>query len=138
MIFEHIGDPAWLARQPQHYFLGDRGYANRQLPKKLKSGSVRTMAPPEGGWKTDGKLRVQGRGSLDKIRLAARFNGVDLETTSDVSEPYPSPYSPMLGMPEELRAWVVPSGLLKDGLNIEISLIEGEPAEIIFPDLVVK
>jgi hypothetical protein len=41
--------------------------------------------------------------------------------------------------PEELRAWVVPSGLLKDGLNsIEISLIEGEPAEIIFLDLAVK
>jgi len=142
-IFERIRAPGWLARQPQHYFLSDRGYANRQLPKKLESDSIHTftmdMAPPEGGWKTDGKLRVQGRESLDKSQLAARFNGVDLETTSDVSEPYPNPYSPMLGKPEELRAWVVPSGLLKNGLNsIEISLIEGEPAEIIFLNLAVK
>jgi hypothetical protein len=143
-IFQHIADPAWLTRQPQHYFLSDRGYAvDRQLPKKFEAGSIHTftmdMAPPEAGWKTNGKLRIQGRKPFADSQFTARFNGVDLEANTDVSEPYPNPYSPMLGKPEELRVWVVPSGLLKDGLNsIEISLTKGGPAEIIFLDLAVE
>ena len=87
----------------------------------------------------DARLRIQGRQSLGDSRWRARFNGVDLNATGDVSEPYPNPYPPMLGKPEELRAWIVPVGLLKDGINtIEITLVKGELSEIIFLDVAVE
>lgn len=146
-LFSHLGDPAWLARQPQHYILGnvwDQPHVpNRQIPKKVAPGQTvmftLDMASPENSWKTDGRLRIQGSESLGGSQWTAQFNGVDLKPNSDVSEPYSNHYSPLLGNPEELRAWTVPAGLLKDGINkIEITMIEGEPAELIFLDLAVE
>ena len=87
--------------------------------------------PPLGSGPTSNFVR--------SLSFTARLNGVDLKPTSDVSEPYPNPYSPMLGKPEELRAWAVPLELLKDGNNeIEIGMTEGETAEIVFLDLAVE
>ncbi len=142
-IFKHIGDAQWLARQPQHYFLSSRGYVNRQLPKQFESGNTVPftidMAPPVDGWNMDGRLRIQSRDSLGNSQWRAHFNGVDLNPTGDVSEPYPNPYPPMLGEPEELRAWIVPVGLLRDGINsIEITLVEGKLSEIVFLDVAVE
>ena len=139
-VFKHIGDAQWLARQPQHYFLSSRGYANRHLPKQFKSGKTISftldMASPADSWKMVARLRIQGRQSLEDSRWHARFNGVNLIPTDDVSEPYPNPYPPMLGKSEELRAWTVPVRLLKDGINtIEITLDEGELSEIVFLDV---
>ena len=142
-IFRQIGDAQWLARQPQHYFLSSRGYVNSHLPKQFEPGETVSftidMASPADSWKMDARLRIQGRQSLGDSRWRARFNGVDLNATGDVSEPYPNPYPPMLGKPEELRAWIVPVGLLKDGINtIEITLVKGELCEIIFLDVAVE
>jgi len=139
-VFKHMGDPSWLARQPQHYFLSDHGYVNRYLPKKLAKGAsisfTMDIAPPAGGWKKEGKLRIQTRQNMGNARLKARINKVKLEPSGDVSEPYPNPYPPMLGTPETLRAWTVPPGVLKDGLNdIEITMLEGTPADVIFLDI---
>ena len=36
--------------------------------------------------------------------------------------PYPNPYSPCLGAPEQLRAWIVPAHLLQDGSKRSRSL----------------
>ena len=142
-IFKHLGDARWLARQPQHYFLSSRSYVNRHLPKQFEPGKTVPfsidMAPPVDGWNMDGRLRIQSRDSLGNSQWRARFNGVDLNPTDDVSEPYPNPYPPMLGEPEELRAWTVPVGLLRDGINsIEISLVEGKLSEIVFLDVAVE
>ena len=142
-IFRHIGDAQWLARQPQHYFLSSRGYVNGHLPKQFEPGKTLSftidMASPTDSWKMDARLRIQGRQSLGDSRWRARFNGVDLNPSGDVSEPYPNPYPPMLGKPEELRAWTVPVGFLKDGINtIEITLVEGELSKIVFLDVAVE
>ena len=146
-IFNHLGDPEWIARQPQHYVLGNvwnhPPLPDRPLPRKIAAGGTATitldMAPPAGGWKTDGKLRIQNAESFGDGQWKARFNGTDLSTDDDVSEPYSNPYPPLLGRPEGLRAWTVPVNLLRDGLNsIEITLTEGEPTELIFLDVAVE
>ena len=146
-IFNHLGDPESLARQPQHYFLA-RGWpvpylSDRPIPQEVVPGQSAVftldMAPPGSGWKSDGRLRIQGGEPLGDTQWMARFNGVDLRQNSDVSEPYPNPYPPMLGNPEELRAWTVPVNLIRDGVNkIEIGMVQGKPAEITFLDLAVE
>ena len=146
-VFNHLGDPSWLARQPQHYFIAKGWHScylpSRPIPKGVVAGQsaafTMDMAPPEGGWKTDGKLRIQGGQSLGSSQWTARFNKASLEPASDVSEPYPSPYEPALGRPEQIRAWTVPVALLKDGVNsIEITMVEGDAAQILYLDLAVK
>ena len=100
------------------------------------------MAPPAGGWKSEGRLRIQSNdrdNSIASMRLICRFNGVELQDTDDISEPYPNPYPATLGGPETLRAWTVPAKLLKDGINtIEVTVVEGEQVKIIFIDLAVR
>ena len=139
-IFKHMGDPKWLARQPQHYFISERWYVGQQLPKTFELGKTISfnmdMAPPAGGWKKGGKLRIQSHISLGDSKWTVRLNGVSLEPNSDVSEPYPNPYPPMLGIPEELRAWSVPADALKDGMNkVDVTMVAGGKADIVFIDL---
>jgi hypothetical protein len=146
-VFKHLGDRKWLARQPQHYFLAS-GWGNpfakpAVLPRKMAAGKAETftldLAPPAGGWKRGGRLRIQGEDSLGESRWAARLNGKELAATDDLSEPYPNPYPPMLGKPEELRAWTVPASVLKDGPNrIEIAMAAGKAVRVAFMDLAVS
>ncbi len=147
-VFKHLGDRKWLARQPQHWFLAS-GWGNpfakpaTPLPRNMTHGQsaefTLDLAPPTGGWKRGGRLRIQGEDSLGESRWTARLNGHELAPTSDVSEPYPNPYPPMLGQPEELRAWSVAAGDLKDGPNrIEFSMTEGKPSKLAFLDLAVQ
>ncbi|MBI5684220.1 MAG: hypothetical protein HZC54_04000 [Verrucomicrobia bacterium] len=143
-VFKHLGDREWLARQPQHWFLAP-GWGNpfvkpSVLPRKMMAGKAETftldLAPPTGGWKRDGRLRIQGEDPLGESRWTARLNGKDLAATDDLSEPYPNPYPPMLGKPEELRAWRVPASVLKDGPNqIELTMTAGKPVRVAFMDL---
>ena len=146
-IFEHLGDPEWLARQPQHYILGavwnSPPVKDRPLPKVLGAGESATfkldMAPPIGGWKNDGRMRIQAETSLGDSVWTARLNGAFLEETADRSEPYASPYRPMLGSAEQHRAWIVPATLLKDGVNtIDIQMQQGEgDVKLVFFDLAI-
>ncbi|MDH7570715.1 MAG: hypothetical protein QHJ73_14135, partial [Armatimonadota bacterium] len=41
-VFRHLGDPAWLARQPQHYLYA-RGWRVSSLPRRLKAGETATL-----------------------------------------------------------------------------------------------
>ncbi len=146
-VFKHLGDREWLARQPQHWFLAS-GWGNpfvkrSVLPRKIGKGQTSAfaldLAPPAGGWQRGGRLRIQTEDALGDSRWQARLNGSDLAPTEDVSEPYPNPYPPMLGTTEEMRAWSVPAGALKDGENrIELTMMEGKPAKLEFLDLAVR
>ena len=146
-VFKHLGDREWLAGQPQHWFLSS-GWGNafekqRALPRKLGKGQTAgfmlDLAPPAGGWQRGGRLRIQAEDALGESQWRATLNGSELAPTEDVSEPYPNPYSPMLGQPGEMRAWNVPAGVLKDGENrLEITMAEGKPAKLGFLDLAVR
>ena len=142
-VFQHLDDPAWLARQPQHYILSDAYvYGKTPLPKTLEAGQSATfeldMAPPEGGWKEDGRFRIQAEAEICHTAWEAVLNGVGLEETDDLSEPYDNPYPPLLGTPGQHRAWIVPAEVLKDGVNtIEVTMTAGRAvAKLVFLDLI--
>ena len=147
-LLARLRDPDWVARQPQHYFTTRSG--NRDWPALMRSDSnapridrpikiTLDMAPPAGGWRTGGRLRVQSETPFGGSQLIVRFNGHLLEATSDVSEPYPNPYPDGLGSAETLRAWNLPPTLLTDGANlIEIETMQAAPLVLSFVDLAVK
>ena len=97
------------------------------------------MAPPAGGWHTDARLRIQTRDPAVDSPWRVLFNGVALEASPDVSEPYAAPYPDGLGTPDTLRAWIVPRPLLKDGPNrLRLELVRGKAAAVRFIDLAVR
>jgi hypothetical protein len=147
-VLKRVGDREWLARQPQHYFLSpgtiqppapNPSFPQKTLDSKRPAELLMDMAPPAGGWTTDGCLRMQTREPMGEAQLNVAFNDVELQPTADVSEPYPSPYPDGLGTPETLRAWIVPRGLLKDGMNrIRIELAKSKSVRLRFVDLAVR
>ncbi len=145
-VFRHLNDPAWLARQPQHYILSEvwnQPELVRPLPKCLQAGETAVfridLASPEAGWLGRGRLRIQAKADLEDSAWQARMNGVILSETADRSEPYANPYPPLLGSVGQHRAWEIPVELLNKGQNfIEVALLSGlDTAEIVFVDLAV-
>ena len=144
-IFEHIGDKEWVARQPQHYFIGKIWNNPRKtyvpLPQKLEPGKHYItfhipMAPPTGGWKQDARMRFQADEPWSGQKLTVRFNNTNLKTTKDVSEPYPIPYKSGIGLPEQYRAYTIPKEILADGINqLEIKFANGKPLNLIYLDI---
>ena len=129
-VFRKTSDLDWLARLPQHYIASGNNNGmrpkNRQFPVTFPAGEWKKvfmdMTPPAGGWRADGKMRIQARASLDGSTWGARLNGVWLQPVNNVAESFPNPYPDAQGTPSEYRAWLVPAALLKDGENIfEIS-----------------
>jgi hypothetical protein len=143
-VFNKIADRAWLAQQPQHWFLAP-GWNNPFarppiLPRKVETGNTAVfnldLAPPKDGWQRDGRLRLQLDVENHTGKWKARINGTELAASALVSEPFPNPYPPMLGTPSQMRAWTVPSNLLVDGMNkVEFALDTGEAVEIDYFDL---
>ncbi|MEN3940724.1 hypothetical protein WJU23_05470 [Prosthecobacter sp. SYSU 5D2] len=144
-VLARLKDREWLAQQPQHYFLSNAsnppsGPSQFGKSRVVSAGKERQFlmdtAPPSGGWKTDGRLRIQSLQSVEKRQLVVRFNDQELATTNDISEPFPKPYTDGLGSAETLRAWTVPKEFLRDGPNhIHLSFRDGPPLEITFVDL---
>jgi hypothetical protein len=97
---------------------------------------VLDLAPPADGWREDARLRIQTLAPMKKEHLLAKWNGVALAVTDDLSEPFPNPYSPLLGTPKTLAAWTVPRESLRDGANrLEVALAAGGSVEVAFIDL---
>lgn len=147
-VLARLKDKDWLARQPQHYFLSNATNPPSEPSQFAKNRHVSTdkerlflmdTAPPAGGWKTDGRLRIQSRQPVEQRMLLVRFNGQELSSTDDISEPYPQPYIDGLGSAETLRAWTVPRQALRDGPNeIKLRFSDGAPLEIVFVDLSIQ
>jgi len=147
-VIERVGDPAWVARQPQHYFLSPGSIqpraVNPSFPWQTQNvgrpmDMLMDMAPPAGGWTTDGRLRIQTREPMGDAELHVSFNDTKLQPTDDISEPYSNLYPDGLGTPETLRAWIVPRNVLKDGMNrIRVELVKGKRVQLCFVDLAVR
>lgn len=142
-----LRDPAALAQQPQHWFIafGWRapGAKPPQVPRKVLPSKpaqfVFDLAPPEGGWKKDARLRIQSDKAFGEAQWTAKWNSEALTSTPDISEPYPVPFPSMMGKPEELRAWTVPAAKLTAGPNrLELTLAAGAETSLIFLDLAVS
>jgi hypothetical protein len=144
-VLAKLNDPEWVGRQPQHYFLSESGNPPSAPSvftrnKRLRSGEPHVFeldaAPPIGGWRHVGRLRVEAREPMGDSQLRVRFNGVVLTPVADVSAPYLTNDLPMAGDARTHRAWTVPPEQVQDGVNeIEIVIERGEPMELIFIDL---
>ncbi len=143
-IFGRLADRAWLARQPQHYILGEvwpHPPGPRPLPVTLAAGDSAAvsldLAPPTGGWQRPGKLRIQSTTDLGDGMWSAVLNGTTLADEPDRSEPFANPYPALLGTAAQHRAWRVPPALLHDGVQrLEIRcLAAAQPAKLVFVDL---
>ncbi|WP_432799938.1 hypothetical protein [Poriferisphaera sp. WC338] len=149
-IFKNIGDPDWVAQQPQHYILAGLWNGaqrhNPQIPKAgylFKPGVSATfkldMAPRKGGWRKDGTLRVQGSGDISDVVFEVTANGTPLVSTTKVGEPYNNPYPQLLGDGSVHKGWIVPSKLLKDGVNqFHFTMNKGNDCTINFIDLAIE
>lgn len=150
-VFNKIGDPDWFAKQPQHYVLSAMwNAANRSCPQIPKNGlevEVREMAefefdmaPPEGGWQQQGKLRIQSDDLMARnTEFEVELNGTILKATSDLAEPYKSPYESLCGPAETLRGWIVPAEIVKNGINkIQVKMLKGDPVKIVYVDLAIQ
>jgi hypothetical protein len=139
-----LSDRHSLAKQPQHWFIASGwrapGMKPLPLPRALELGQRATfhfdLAAPSGGWKRTARLRVQAEKALTDSDLIATLNGVEILTTPDVSEPFSVPYPSMLAEPDELRAWLIPANLLREGRNsFSVTLKSGGSNSLIFVDL---
>ncbi len=139
-----LRDPQALAQEPQHWFIAPGwrapGMKPLPVPRKMEPGQSAKfnfdLAAPGGGWKRDARVRIQ----MDKPPVAdewsATFNGEAVSATDEVAEPFVVPYPSLIGRPDELRAWIVPGKLLREGKNnLEITMKSGDSVTIAFVDL---
>jgi hypothetical protein len=110
------------------------------LPRFIESAQTAKfhfdLAAPAHGWKQAMRIRIQTDKSLKDLELIANFNDEAIPPTPDTSEPFSVPYPSMLAKPEELRAWLIPSKLLREGRNtFSVSLKSGTPFSLQFVDL---
>lgn len=146
-IFPKLRDPDRLALEPQHYVIAYAFYpvgVPKPFERPLNPGGtperhVLDMAPPKDGWKKGGRLRIQSSEPLKETVWKIILNGMILEQTPDVSEPFDNPYPEGRGSPEEFQAWNIPSEILKDGINhIEVFLEKSpRPIRIFYLDVIV-
>jgi hypothetical protein len=147
-VFARLRDPAWLAQQPQHYFLaGTSSWAvalgrPAALPKTVRPNGPLIvpldLAPPTKGWERGGKLRLRSRDDLGVSVWTAKLNGRELAATNDRSAPYSTRYHAAHGThAEKHRAWMVPANALRDGMNyLEFAVgANAAPAVVEYIDL---
>lgn len=143
-VLNKLRDIPQLAKNPQHWFLAT-GWNNpyvrppilpRGLKEKAKTAFQLDMAPPAGGWKGEGRLRLQADATLEGRVLAASCNGVELVAVEDVGEPFENPYPSLLGLPQNMRAWKLPAAVLRDGKN-EFQFVHqsGKPVTLEYLDV---
>ncbi len=141
-ILEHLGDPDWLARQPQWYFLAENWFtgSNGQLPARFEKGDARTfeldMAPTR-HQQADGIFRLMAAEKITARSWMVKVNGTTLEPTGYVHKPLPHPYEAGLGAPSDYACFKCPRHLVRDGINrVALILEDGDPAVVRYWDLV--
>jgi hypothetical protein len=141
-----LREPQTLAKAPQHWFIAygwrSPGAKPLPVPRKIELNKPAKfnfdLAAPTGGWKGAARVRIQADKSLGNGEWAATFNGDAIAASADVSEPFAVPYPSMIAKPEELRAWTIPTKLLREGKNsLEVTQKNGEPVSVLFVDLAV-
>ncbi|MBN2450712.1 MAG: hypothetical protein JXR77_10000 [Lentisphaeria bacterium] len=127
-VLPHLRDPAWLALQPQHYWLGQWSYHNQLSSSRITAERPRTFrldaALPKRPITGQARLRLHAQEPIPGTMRAA-LNGTDLEPTPDVSALLDYPYDAMLSDAPRRRAWVLPVDLVREGINeVRVSVDE--------------
>jgi len=136
-VLAHLGDPAWLARQPQCYVLANAWHA--PLPKRFRKGDTQSfaldMAPTEHQAK-DGLVRLMKEKPSGGCGWEVTLNGRALAPVAFVRKPLPHPYKAALGQPEQYACFACPRGLVRDGANeLAVRLATGAKARLTYIEL---
>lgn len=143
-VLKALRDPQTLAQEPQHWFIAfgwrSPGAKPLPVPRQITLNKPEKfnfdLAAPNGGWKTDARVRIQTDKAPGEGEWNATFNGEAIAATQDVTEPFAVPYPSMLAKQEELRAWIIPAKLLREGKNsLELTQKYGETVAVLFVDL---
>jgi len=135
-----VRDPQTLAKEPQHWFIASGwrspGAKPLSVPRKIELNKPAKFNFDLALSRGDARVRIQADRNLAGSEWTAIFNGEAISAADDVSEPFAVPFSSMLGKPEELRAWLIPARLLREGKNsLEVTQTRGEPVTVWFVDL---
>ena len=85
------------------------------------------------------RLRIQADSILTNQRFEVKLNGVALDPTEDVSEPFGIQYPPLLGPDGAMRAFLIPLELIREGKNeICIKMTEGESIRLISLNIAIR
>jgi hypothetical protein len=136
-ILARLGDPGWLARQPQCYFLAQNWFAT--IDGQFTAGQRRTytldMAPTEHQTR-DGIFRLMVKPDAAAHHWTVSVNGTPLTAIDFVRKPIADPYEAGLGEPKQYACFACPRSILRDGLNqIGVVLVAGQSATIQYLDL---
>jgi hypothetical protein len=142
-VLPHLGDRAWLDRQPQSYFLA--GLSNkperrrRLLPFLFDAGKSRKFVlemTPTASHQRDGLLRLRSEKDMIDCAWQVTVNDTRLAPTAFVRKPTEHPYDGYLGEASQHTCFVCPRAAVREGTNtIEVRLEKGGPVKLIYLDL---
>jgi len=143
-VLPKLGDPEWLARQPQWYFLAAARnrppVEDQPLPVVVPPGKTRQFhlqtAPTE-HQRRDGLLRLMAEDPMEEGGWRAAINGVRLASSPPVRKPIDHPYEGYLGVPEQYACFACPRPIIQQGtIKISVTRTQGDPVKLIYLDLV--
>ena len=144
-VLKRLGQPDWLARQPQWYVVAKAWHDKRVpgpalLPKSFGKGRTHTLEidlAPTPHQTKDGLLRLMTRKDASGHQWRVTVNGSELARTAFVSKPLDHPYEAALGQAGQYASFKCPRALIRNGVNkIAITLSAGEPILVDYVDLV--
>ena len=137
-VLKRLGDPAWLAQQPQWYVFAHTSMT--PLSQRFDKGDAYTfkldMAPTE-HQRREGIFRLMTKEDSSSRQWMVKVNGATLPHRDFIRKPLDHPYDAGLGAPENYVCFTCPPALVRDGLNrVAIVLENGKPATVQYLDLV--
>ncbi len=141
-VLPRLGQPEWLAQQPQWYVLAKawyRGGGRPPLPAKLGPGQGCSfeldMAPNPG--KSDGLFRLRTTADSRACKWTVTINRRQLAPAAYVRKPLNYPYEAALGAPSQYACFTVPRAILRNGYNgFRIEMEAGRPVTVDYVDVV--
>jgi len=141
-VLSRLGQPDWLARQPQWYVIAKTWFPqveSPQVPFGLAAGKSRViqldLAPITGP--KPGLLRLRTETNCTDRVWAVTLNGQALRPSSPILKPISHPYDAALGIPDQYACFTVPRSIPRQGINdIRVTLKTGRPVDVDYVDLV--
>ncbi|MBN1343721.1 MAG: alpha-galactosidase [Phycisphaerae bacterium] len=146
-VLKRLGQPDWLATQPQWYVLAKVWHDKRMgmpapIPKTFKKRQTHAwkldMAPTD-AQRQDGLMRLMTQEDSSGRGWKVVLNGAELKPTAFTAKPLDHPYEGGLGQPNQYACFVCPRAIVKNGPNqLAITMTEGKPATVTYIDLILN
>ena len=137
-VLKRLGDPEWLAKQPQWYVWSSNWFS--QMQGRFDKGDAYVykldMAPTE-HQRNDGVFRLMTKEDCSKRRWMVKVDGTTLEPIAYVHKPIDHPYESGMGDPSNYACFKCPRALVRDGVNKVVLILEdGARTTVQYMDLV--